>query len=237
MSASRTARERARAELTREITDTARRHLATAGASGLSLRAVARELGMVSSAVYRYFPSRDDLLTALIIDGYNDLGAAVERADAARDRGDFPSRWLAVCHAVRDWALAHPHEYALLYGSPVPGYHAPRDTVSAAIRDTVVFGGILTDAHRAGALHPPDVGPAPPASFGEDAQRLREIMPEVADDVVARAVTMWTGLYGWVSFELFGQFDNTIENRAAAFDHNARCLAGLVGLTAPHDPT
>ena len=76
MNASQTARERVRAELTREIADTARRHLATEGAAGLSLRAVAREMGMVSSAVYRYFPSRDDLLTTLIIDGYNAVGAA-----------------------------------------------------------------------------------------------------------------------------------------------------------------
>src|ERR1700757_238703 len=81
--AGRTARERARAELTREIKEEARRQLVTSGADGLSLRAVARELGMVSSALYRYFPSRDDLLTALIIDAYDAIGAAVEEAVAA----------------------------------------------------------------------------------------------------------------------------------------------------------
>ncbi len=89
MNASRTARERVRAELTREITDVARGQLATEGAGGLSLRAVARELGMVSSAIYRYFPSRDDLLTALIIDGYNAIGEVAERADAGCPAGDF----------------------------------------------------------------------------------------------------------------------------------------------------
>src|SRR3954465_4125271 len=76
-----TARERVRAELTAEITDAARRQLASVGAAGLSLRAVARELGMASSALYRYFPSRDELLTRLIVDGYDDLGAAGEAAD------------------------------------------------------------------------------------------------------------------------------------------------------------
>src|SRR5215207_9080182 len=109
-----TARERVRAELTTEITDAARRQLAEVGAAALSLRAVARELGMASSAVYRYFPSRDDLLTRLIIEGYDALGAAAEAAD---DPADPPlDRWLAVCRTVRRWALAHPHEYALLYG-------------------------------------------------------------------------------------------------------------------------
>jgi AcrR family transcriptional regulator len=145
-----TARERVRAELTAEITEAARRQLAEVGAAALSLRAVARELGMASSAVYRYFPSRDDLLTRLIIDGYDDLGAAAEAAD--RPSAAPAERWLTVCRAVRDWAKAHPHEYALLYGSPVPGYEAPKDTVPAASRVGVVLGRILGEAARAGAL-------------------------------------------------------------------------------------
>jgi AcrR family transcriptional regulator len=103
-------------------------------------------MGMASSAVYRYFPSRDELLTRLIIDGYDALGAAAEDAD---DPTALPrERWLAACRAVRSWALTHPHEYALLYGSPVPGYAAPRDTVPSAARVGVVLGRILGDAAR-----------------------------------------------------------------------------------------
>ena len=158
MNAGRTARERVRAELTREITETARRQLATAGASGLSLRAVAKEMGMVSSAIYRYFPSRDDLLTTLIIDGYNAVGAAVEKADAACPAEDYAGRWLATCRAVREWALAHPHEYALVYGSPVPGYQAPERTIGPASRAAAVFGKIIGAAYHAGASGAP--GPA-----------------------------------------------------------------------------
>lgn len=232
MSAGRTARERVRAELTREITDIARRQLATEGAAGLSLRAVAREMGMVSSAVYRYFPSRDDLLTALIIDGYNAVGEAVENADAACPREDHTGRWLTVCHAVRDWALAHPHEYALLYGSPVPGYQAPQDTVAAAVRDTVVYGRIVSDAHHAGALNPPDICPPAPVAFGEDAARVREVILDAPDDVIVRALMAWTGLFGWLSFELFGQFNNVLLDRTTAFDHSMRCQARFLGLPA-----
>ena len=179
-SASRTARERARAELTREIKEEARRQLAASGAQGLSLRAVARALGMVSSAVYRYFPSRDELLTALIIDAYDAIGATAEAAVArpraagvtgrqaagvtgrqaagvtgrraagvtGRRAARARSRWTAACHAIRNWALAHPHEYALIYGSPVPGYQAPQATVASAIRVFQVLGGILADAWR-----------------------------------------------------------------------------------------
>ncbi len=233
MNASRTARQRVRAELTREITETARRHLATEGAAGLSLRAVARELGMVSSAVYRYFPSRDDLLTALIVDGYNAVGAAAEKAEGGCRRDDHAGRWLAACRAVRDWALAHPHEYALVYGSPVPGYQAPEQTIEPASRVAAVLGKIISDAQASGALDPPALGAPVPDSFAPDAARLREsVLVAVPDAIAARALATWASVFGLVSFELFGQFENVVTDRAAFFDHAAGCLGRLTGLPA-----
>ena len=223
-----TARERLRAELTAEITDAARRQLAEVGAAALSLRAVAREVGMVSSAVYRYFPSRDDLLTRLIIDGYDDLGAAAEGADdpAAAPR----DRWLAVCHAVRGWAKAHPHEYALLYGSPVPGYEAPKDTVPAASRVGVVLGRILGDAARSGAL-PDATGERDPLLISDDAVAvLGGEHPSLDETVRARALLAWSSLYGTISFELFGHFVGSVEDGDRFFDRAMGDLAGLIGL-------
>ncbi|HEY6278085.1 MAG TPA: TetR/AcrR family transcriptional regulator [Streptosporangiaceae bacterium] len=233
MNASRTARERVRAELTREIADTARRHLATEGAAGLSLRAVAREMGMVSSAVYRYFPSRDDLLTALIIDGYNAIGAAAEEADSACRRDDYPARWLAACRALRAWALAHPHEYALVYGSPVPGYRAPEQTIGPASRVAAVLGRIISDAQAAGVLDPPGLGVAMPREFAADVGRLREsVLPGAPDDAVARALAAWAGTFGMVSFELFGQFENVVTDRDAYYDYAVTCMGRVIGLRA-----
>ena len=234
MNASSTARERVRAELIREITEIARRQLATEGAAGLSLRAVAREMGMVSSAIYRYFKSRDDLLTTLIIDGYNAVGTAVEKAEAACPPADFAGRWLAACRAVRTWALAHPHEYALVYGSPVPGYEAPEQTIGPASRAAAVFGKIIGDAYRAGAGAglPGPVVPVP-ASFSPDAARLRDAILEGAPDhIAAAALVAWSGLFGLVSFELFGQFENVVTDRATFFDHAAACLGRLTGVPA-----
>src|SRR6188508_1883277 len=121
-------RARAREQTMRDIVRIGREQLASEGAAALSLRAVARELGMVSSAVYRYVANRDELLTLLIIEAYDALGAAVEEA-AAPAAGRSPAvRFVAAGRAVRAWAVENPHQYALLYGSPVPGYEAPQDT-------------------------------------------------------------------------------------------------------------
>jgi AcrR family transcriptional regulator len=223
-----TARERVRAELTAEITDAARRQLAAVGAAALSLRAVARDVGLVSSAVYRYFPSRDDLLTRLIIDGYDALGAAAEAADPPV--GDPQTRWLAVCRAVRSWALTHPHEYALLYGSPVPGYSAPQDTVPAAARVGVALGRILRDAALSGAL-PEATGERDPTLVSDEAAAvLGGDHPAIDDTVRVRALLAWSSLFGTISFELFGHFVGSVEDGDRYFDRAMTDLADLLGL-------
>jgi AcrR family transcriptional regulator len=222
------ARERVRAELTAEITEAGRRQLAEVGAAALSLRAVAREVGMVSSAVYRYFPSRDDLLTRLIIDGYDDLGAAAEAADVP-DAAPM-ERWLAVCRAVRAWALAHPHEYALLYGSPVPGYQAPKDTVPAASRVGVVLGRILGEAAQAGLL-PAGTGERDPGLVSDDAVAvLGGEHPAIDETVRVRALLAWSALFGTISFELIGHFVGSVEDGDRYFDLVVTDLAQLIGL-------
>ncbi len=213
-------RARVRAEMTEEIKTIARRHLASDGAN-LSLRAVARDLGVVSSALYRYFASRDDLLTALIIDAYNAMGDTVEAADASMPREDLEGRWLAIAHAIRGWALAQPHEYALIYGSPVPGYQAPQDTVGPATRSAFTLMGLLRDGVELGVY--PEVGDPLPELLRQDLARLRaDAAPHVPESVLARGMAAWLLVFGTVSFELFGQFDTVITDRRAFFDFQMR---------------
>ncbi len=234
--APRTARERVRVELTREIKETARRQLAAVGADGLSLRAVSRELGMVSSALYRYFPSRDDLLTALIVDAYNALGEAAETAVTGAGPGTGRVRWVAACDAIRAWALAHPHEYALIYGSPVPGYRAPEATIGPAARVPLAFAGILTAAIAAGEMladAEQDAGLA--AALAGQAATLSAALalppaPTVPPDVLVRTVIAWTQLFGMISFELFGQFVGSFEPADALFAHAVTRTAAYIGL-------
>ncbi|MGP3684070.1 TetR/AcrR family transcriptional regulator [Streptomyces sp. IBSNAI002] len=231
MNTVRGARERARIEVTAAIKDEARRMLAAEGAAKLSLRAVARELGMVSSALYRYFPSRDELLTALIVDAYDSVGAAAEEADArGLAAGDAPrARWVAVCEAVRVWALEHPHEYALIYGSPVPGYSAPADTIGPASRVANTLIAIVRTAYEGRGLALP---PLPAALRPEAVRMTADFAGDLPPEVTAALVAAWAQLVGLVSFELFGQFNRVVEERAGFFAHAADQLAHAVGLRA-----
>lgn len=229
MSTIRGARERARIEVAAAIKDEAREQLAAEGAAKLSLRAVARELGMVSSALYRYFPSRDDLLTALIIDAYDAVGEVAEAAlaKAGGPSGAPSARWMAVACAVRDWALAHPHEYALIYGSPVPGYTAPQDTVGPASRVGQVFIGLLRDAHLTEGLAVPPLT----AELRPEAARMAAgLAADLPPAVVVALVSAWAQLFGMISFELFGQFDKVVEAREQLYRHAVHRLGCSVGL-------
>lgn len=240
-SAPRTARQRAREAVMGEILASARRHLASEGAAALSLRAVARDLGMVSSAVYRYVASRDELLTRLIVDAYDALGSTVEAAEATVDRADLSGRLTALCLAVRGWALDNPNEYALLYGSPVPGYVAPADTVGPASRVALVLLGIVLDAVTAGRVAPVDAAPLRPDARAALAP-LQAALPAlgagdggpVPGAVLQHGVMVWTALYGTVSFELFGHLEGSVGGgpgeRRAFFDECVRRWAAQLGI-------
>lgn len=234
----RLARDRARAEVTAEILEIARRQLAEVGAAGLSLRAVARELGTSPSALFRYVESKDALLTRLLVASFDAMGEAAEAAERAVHDESLARRWSTVCHAVRDWALAHPHEYALLYGSPVPGYAAPQDTVGPATRVPRLLIGLLVElVARRDPEHGASAGaaldPVPdPALHAAMAPLRAEVPPEVPDALLARGLMAWTHLFGAVSFEVFGHrtFD-VLDDPATFFDRETELIARLLGLT------
>lgn len=226
-----TPRERAREQTLAEITRIGREHLATEGAAALSLRAVARDLGVVSSAVYRYVASRDELLTLLVVDAYSELGTEVDTAVAAVPAEDHRGRLHALARAVRTWALREPARYALLFGSPVPGYHAPAErTTGPGTRVVVGLIAVLEDAHRAGAIALPAT-PLDPGLAG-DLRRIRsEMALTIPDELLARGVTAWAALFGAVNFEVFGQYGaDTFADPAALFEHHLVVLDQILGL-------
>jgi AcrR family transcriptional regulator len=222
-------RQDSREQIEARIVDLGRRQLVNRGAAGLSVRAIARDLGMVSSAVYRYVSSRDELLTLLLIDAYSDLADAVDRA-----RETVGDTWsddvVAIARAARQWAITHPAGWALLYGSPVPGYHAPADRTVAV--GTRVVGAFL-DAVAAGVATGDirltnDVAPQPMSS---DFERIRQEFGFPGDDrVVAKCFLLWAGVLGAINLEVFGQYGaDTVTDPAAVFDTQLQLLVDMLG--------
>jgi AcrR family transcriptional regulator len=204
-----TARQRARAAVTSEILQAARDQLAVEGAAALSLRAVARSLGMPSSGIYRYFATRDELLTRLIVEAYDSVGEATEGSQAGLKTADVGVRFAAACRAVRTWALAHPHEYALIFGSPVPSYEAPAETVAAANRIPAVLGGLLLESEerrRRGRRRAADrIGPPLSPEGAEAIEPASQLFDgRIPPERLQVGLMVWMSLLGVISFELFG---------------------------------
>ncbi|MFJ9740041.1 TetR/AcrR family transcriptional regulator [Streptomyces sp. NPDC101166] len=218
-------RERYRAQVRAEVKERAWEQIAAAGASALSLNAIAKKMGMSGPALYRYFGSRDELITELIRDAYRSLAdtfqaaaavAAAESAEAAgaagtaagavaaepappRKPGEPGEPALAtLAHALRGWALADPQRYFLVYGTPVPGYHAPDDITVIASE----IMAVLLDA--CAAL--PSSGPATP--FDEHLADHRDWAAghPAPPAALHRATAFWTRLHGVLSLELAGHF-------------------------------
>jgi AcrR family transcriptional regulator len=175
-------RERYRQQVRAEVQTHAWHQIAEAGASALSLKAIAKQMGISAPALYRYFASRDDLLTELILSAYRDLAEVVEAAAAGQSADSAAPRLTSVAQAMRDWALTNPHRYLLLFGTPVPGYAAPPEATTLSSR---IFAPVLTGFSA-----------AMPASGS---------LPGL-DPALRRALTFWTRLHGVISLEVAGHF-------------------------------
>ncbi len=226
-------RERVAREVSAEILTVARTHLARDGGSALSLRSIARDLGMAPSALYRYYPGRDALLSALILSAYGSLADEAEKASAKAFAGGAAvsdaERWLAVPRAMRSWALAHPHEWSLIFGTPVPGYQAPQDTVVPYARLAAALVRPLVAAQEGGRLQA--------ARSTDVSDQLRDAVQPVTDallpDMPATVVLLlqvWTTLIGAISLELFGHWNNTVLAPELFFDETVRQAAARIGL-------
>jgi len=192
---------------------------------------------MASSAVYRYVASRDDLLTRLIVQSYDELGEHVEQAEAAVARADLRDRWFTVGHATRRWALAHPYDWALLYGSPVPGYAAPaQQTIGPGTRVQVVLMRLLADMVAQGQGAPSQRRPRPVpvlVEFGAGVGEALGVEPDgVPADLAVAGVTAWMMLIGAVNSEVFGYLGEGGEDAeavgAALFDYTISAAVALL---------
>ena len=200
-------RDRRRATAAREILDAAREHVAEHGPGGLALRSVARSLGMTVQALYHYFPSRAELLTALITQAYTELADAIEAAiDQAGTREVSTDRFVAAAEGFRTWAIENRGLFELLYGTPLRQYQAPLDgsTTDAARRLGPLFIYALYDGLNPEQLGAVDFQPISPALHGHLKGLPPEALEALPPPAAALFVSVWAHLHGLIALEVFG---------------------------------
>lgn len=217
-----TPRQQAKADNLARIKQLALGQLAESGAATLSLRAIARELNIVSSAIYRYYPGRDELITDLVVDAYDDLADHLIAAQEHR-RGER-RRWVGTCLAMREWAVAQPHRFALIYGSAIPGYAAPGDTIEPAGRVVQCF----FDAA-------PEAAPDESVRLGRPlTAQLRDIGEVFGSDLspalVLAQVAAFARIVGLLTLELNGHFVGGFEPADHLYAELVEREADLLGL-------
>jgi AcrR family transcriptional regulator len=249
-------RDRVRAATVQEIKETARRVLVEQGSGGLSLRAVARDMGITAPALYRYFPSREDLLEHLIADLYDEVSAALERARDALPADNVAGRLLTVSRTFRAWALAHPAEFGLLFGSPIKGFARPHEAAAAAggaaagegattaggaaagedlaqqagQRFGAVFAGLVAEIYLDRQFPVPaddEIEPALRAQLETWCSTLPEPLPL---GVMQVFLSCWIRLYGSVCMEAFGHLRFAVADAEPMFEAELRSLARLLGI-------
>ena len=183
-----------------EIKAIAWRQIELSGADQLSLGSIAREMGLTTPALYRYFASRNELVSALVLDAHHSFAAALEQAIAGQPVDAHAGKFRALCQAYRRWALEHPQPYSLLFGNPIPGYQLENEAGQAAERSFVIVLDTLQAAQAAGVLDVQMIVPESPIQAAS-AEPTRPYQPEV----MHLALAAWSFMHGMTSLELNGQ--------------------------------
>ena len=218
-----TRREKLRQETHQEILDTAKRQITAQGAAALSLRAIAREMGMTAPAIYRYFENRDALVTALILEAYASFGAALE---AYTNTGNPIENFTALGMAYREWALTNPEQYQLIFGTPIPGYQAPDvETVPAARKTLMVLVAAIEALRATGELTPQPEYAQLPKSIAAAMEQFGESAPSIY-----LATLLWSKLHGLVSLELNNHLRYLIGDPEAFYAQELQAILRQLGL-------
>jgi AcrR family transcriptional regulator len=229
-------RERARQATVDEIKATALDLMREHATTDVRFTDIARVMGMTAPALYRYFDDRDELLSALIVDGFDSLGAAVAEAVRPLDEADLPARWSAASQAYRAWASAEPQMFALILGMPVPGYQAPEEgpTTEAAKAAMSQLSSLFVAAAQRGELRPPLIREVSVSMADCERSKHDELCDVLAPESFQAMLQTWAMLHGFVSLEAYGHFDwMEPEARDALFRSHMRLAATASGLPVP----
>ena len=216
-------RERVRKATITEIKAVARQQMAEQGATALSLGAIAREMGMTTPALYRYFANRDALVTDLVVEAYQALGDVLEETLQAEQHEPPHTRFMAICNAYRNWALAHPQDYTLIYGTPIPNYHAPRErTVELASRVLTTFGHLFGEAQQAGKL-------TIPTAYQQISPKFQQVfdsfpLEEATTSIFILTILIWSRINAVVWSALYGHFPPSMADSGELFQMEMQAI-------------
>lgn len=234
-----TRRERQREATAAEIKTVASRQMVENGPAALSLRGIAAEIGMTAPGIYRYFPSRDGLVTALIVDAYRALGEAIDAAQRAVPEADYAGRFRAAAGAYRGWSLDRPADFALIFGTPIPNYHAPAEITSPVARRAFQpFVQIPQEAWVAGCLESEldESGPS-----DETDARLAAWLADEGLTLPARMLRAtlegWGLMHGMVTLELIGQLPPVVGDPTEFYETAIRSFVRRFGLRDADGPS
>jgi AcrR family transcriptional regulator len=230
-------RQRRHLETIEEIKATARQQMAEDGVSNLSLGAIARAMGMTPPALYRYFESRDALVAALVVDAYDSMGEAMEQSRDDLPQEDYAGRFLALMRAYRGWAVAHPADYALMYGTPAAGIDLSGEQERfqrAVMRSMRAMVEVLQAAYKAKSLVIPKHYQEPPAAVRGALLWMQSVLPDKAVPlgVLALAFTTWLRADGLIWQELHGHLPKDLFGYGELYEMESRVLTERLGLVA-----
>jgi AcrR family transcriptional regulator len=245
-------RDRLRAATVQEIKQTARQLLVSQGPDAVTLRAIAREMGMTAPGLYRYFGSHEELIKHVVADIFselaNDLSVAIDAAGlAARDQGkvaELTDKMIAACHEFRRWSLAHKEEYGLLFGSPLPGLCDEPDEIidDGGSKFARVFFVLFVELWQRNPFPvpaPEEIDPVLRRQLEAYRDAISAGLPGARLPVgaVLTFLRCWTRLYGAVTLEVFGHLRFALDDPAPMFEFTLAELAAALGLSyPPHEP-
>jgi AcrR family transcriptional regulator len=245
-------RDRLRSATVHEIKDTARSILVEHGPTGLTLRAIARQMGMSAPALYRYFPSREELLEDLIRDLYDEVSDVMEKARDALPDDDAAGRLVTVSRAFRDWAVSHRAEFALLFGSPIEGVQrtplagSPDQTDAVGAfgaaadgpkqRFGAVFAGLIAQLYLTRPFPIPDDAEIEPRLRSQLNEWCKKFPVPMPDGVTQIFLSCWIRLYGIVSMEVFGHLGFALYDVEPMFEAEMRELSEMLCIADDYRP-
>lgn len=225
-------REAKRAAVIDEIKRTARTLMSEKGTTGLSIRAIARQMGLTSAALYYYFDSLNDLLIALIVDAYTDMGQTLQSVVQQPEAVTYRQQVLALANAYRDWAMAHPVDFQLIYGNPIPGFEpSPHVTEPPARRSFALLASLIAGAMDTGQMDVPTAYTNLPSALVQPLNELQQYdghdLPPVA---LYLAASVWAQMHGRVMLELFNQIQPVIGDAGAFYHHELQIMLQHIGM-------